>query len=155
MIKLSWTAMRCYRRESFVMCFRSSVLLRGRVLEGKGLQWLSCSQAVKMQMPGSTSCYRKRAHGLPLQPGVLLQEEVSEQVFSKERRRLQAKHLWMEVKLQWGVLADRQSPHWEVQRRTRCSAFWQGRQTQPHRPVWRKISSWCWNQRSLSMVEEM
>ena len=51
-----------------------------------------------------------------------LTEEVSEQVFSKERRRLQAKHLWMEVKLRWRVLADR-APHWEVQRRTRCSAF--------------------------------
>ena len=36
-----------------------------------------------------------------------LTEEVSEQVFSKERRRLQAKHLWMEVKLRWRVLADR------------------------------------------------
>ena len=34
-------------------------------------------------------------------------EEISEQVFSKERRRLQARHLWMEVKLRWGVLADR------------------------------------------------
>ena len=33
-------------------------------------------------------------------------EEVSEQIFSKERRRLQAKHLWMEVKLRWRVLAD-------------------------------------------------
>eukprot|EP00434_Breviolum_minutum_P033671 symbB.v1.2.029795.t1/scaffold3289.1/size59672/4 len=36
-----------------------------------------------------------------------LTEEVSEQIFSKERRRLQAKHLWMEVKLRWRVLADR------------------------------------------------
>ena len=36
-----------------------------------------------------------------------LTEEVSEQVFSKERRRLQPNHLWMEVKLRWRVLADR------------------------------------------------
>ena len=36
-----------------------------------------------------------------------LTEEISEQVFSKERRRLQAKHLWMVVKLRWGVLVDR------------------------------------------------
>ena len=36
-----------------------------------------------------------------------LTEEVSEQVFRKERRRLEAKHLWMEVKLRWRVLADR------------------------------------------------
>ena len=36
-----------------------------------------------------------------------LTEEISEQTFRKERRRLQAKHLWMEVKLSWHVLADR------------------------------------------------
>ena len=38
MIRPSWTALGCYRRVSFVMCFRRSVLLRGRVLEGKGLR---------------------------------------------------------------------------------------------------------------------
>ena len=36
-----------------------------------------------------------------------LAEEISEQVFRKERHRLQAKHLWIEVKLRWQVLADR------------------------------------------------
>ena len=36
-----------------------------------------------------------------------LTEEISAQVFSKERRRLQAQHLWMVVKLRWGVLVDR------------------------------------------------
>ena len=36
-----------------------------------------------------------------------LTEEISEQVFRKERRRLQAKHLWIEVKLRWRVLEDR------------------------------------------------
>ena len=55
-----------------MMCFRRSVQLRGRVLVGKGLQLLSCCQAVKMRMTGSISCYRKRTYGLPLQPGVLL-----------------------------------------------------------------------------------
>ena len=34
-------------------------------------------------------------------------EELSAQVFSKERRRLQAHHLWMVVNLKWGVLVDR------------------------------------------------
>ena len=38
MIRPSWTAMGCYRRVSFVMCFRRSVRLRGRVLGGKGLR---------------------------------------------------------------------------------------------------------------------
>ena len=36
-----------------------------------------------------------------------LTEEISAQVFSKERRRLQAQHLWMVVNLKWGVLVDR------------------------------------------------
>ena len=36
-----------------------------------------------------------------------LTEEITEKTFRKERRRLQAKHLWMEVKLSWNVLADR------------------------------------------------
>ena len=36
-----------------------------------------------------------------------LTEEISEKTFRKERRRLQAKHLWMEVKLSRHVLADR------------------------------------------------
>ena len=36
-----------------------------------------------------------------------LNEEISAQVFSKERKRLQAFHLWMDVKLRWGVLLDR------------------------------------------------
>ena len=36
-----------------------------------------------------------------------LTEEISEKTFRKERRSLQAKHLRMEVKLSWHVLADR------------------------------------------------
>ena len=36
-----------------------------------------------------------------------LTEEISDKTFRKERRMLQAKHLWMEVKLSWQVLADR------------------------------------------------
>ena len=40
-----------------------------------------------------------------------LAEEISAQVFSKERRRLQAQHLWREVKLRWGVLLDRMYVH--------------------------------------------
>ena len=36
-----------------------------------------------------------------------LTEEISDQTFRKEQRRLQAKHLWMEVRLSWHVLAGR------------------------------------------------
>ena len=58
-------------------------------------------------------------------------EEISDQVFSKERRRLEARHLWTTV---GGACRPdvRQSPHREVQKRTGCSALRQGRQTQPH-----------------------
>ena len=72
-----------------MMCFRRSVLLLGRMFEGKGLQLVSCCQAVKMRMTGSTTFTTRST----------LTEEFSEQVFSKERRRLQAK-------LRWQVLAD-------------------------------------------------
>ena len=34
-------------------------------------------------------------------------EVITEKTFRKERHRLQAKHLWMEVKLSWNVLSDR------------------------------------------------
>ena len=34
-------------------------------------------------------------------------EVITEKTVRKERRRLQAKHLWMEVKLSWNVLTDR------------------------------------------------
>eukprot|EP00434_Breviolum_minutum_P025272 symbB.v1.2.022328.t1/scaffold1974.1/size94090/4 len=36
-----------------------------------------------------------------------LTEVITEKTFRKERCRLQAKHLWMEVKLSWNVLSDR------------------------------------------------
>ena len=73
MIKLSWTAILCYRRAFSVMCFRRSVQLRGRALVEKGLRLPSCCRAVKMRMTGSISCCRKRTYGLPFQPGVLSQ----------------------------------------------------------------------------------
>ena len=34
-------------------------------------------------------------------------EMITEKTFRKERRRLQAKHLWMEIKISWNVLFDR------------------------------------------------
>ena len=71
MIKLSWTAIRCYRRAFSVMCFCKNAQQRGRALVEKGLRLPSCCRAVKMRMTGSTSCCRKRTSGLLLQPGVL------------------------------------------------------------------------------------
>ena len=88
------------------MCFRRSVQLRGRVPVRKGLQLPSCCLAVKMRMTLNFMLSQKNLWPTFTTRGTLT-EEVSEQVFSKERRRLQAKHLWMEVKLRWQVLADR------------------------------------------------
>ena len=74
---------------------------------GQRLTVSLCCRAVKMQMTGLTSCCRKRTYGPPLQPGGLSQRRFPKKIFRKERRRLQVKHLWMEVKLRWHVLADR------------------------------------------------
>ena len=81
-----------------ILCdvFRRSVLLRGRALEVKGLQLVA-----------QLYIGRRRTFGLPLQPGVLSQTKSQHRYSAKERRRLQAQHLWMEVKLRWGVLVDR------------------------------------------------
>ena len=126
-----------------MMCFRRSVLLRGRALEGERL-------TVGIMLPGRQDAddwlnfmLSQKNFGLPnLWPTFTtrgtLTEEISEQVFSKERRRLQAKHLWMVVKLRWGVLADRmyvKAPTGKSKEEPGCSALRQGRQTQPHRPI--------------------
>ena len=34
-------------------------------------------------------------------------EMITEKTFRKERRRLQAKHLWMDIKISWNLLLDR------------------------------------------------
>ena len=70
-----------------------------------------------------------------------LTEEISEQVFSKERRRLQAKHLWMVVKLRWGVLVDRmyvKAPTGKSEEELDALLF--------DRAARREKVSWCWNQ---------
>ena len=40
-----------------------------------------------------------------------LTEELTVQAFSKEKRRLQAEHLWMNINLKWKVLSDRMYVH--------------------------------------------
>ena len=105
MIKLCWAAVLCYRKASCAMFSHRNVQLHGRALQVKDLRSLLCCRDVKMQMTGLTSCCRKRTYGPPLQPGELSQRRF--QTFRKERRRLQAKHLWMEVRLSWHVLAGR------------------------------------------------
>ena len=107
MTKLSWTAMRCYRRVSFVMCFRRSVQLRGRALEEKGSPLVSCWPGRQDADDWLNFMLSQKNLWPTFTTRGTLTEEISEQVFSKERRRLQARHLWMVVKLRWGVLADR------------------------------------------------
>ena len=52
-----------------------------------------------MRITGSTSCYRRRTWWPTFTTRSTLTEEISAQVFSKERRRLQAQPLWMVVNL--------------------------------------------------------
>ena len=88
------------------MCFRRSVLLLA------GCSWrkaYGCHHAAGRQDADDWLNFmlsQKNLWPTFTTRGTLI-EEVSEQVFHEERRRLQAKHLWMEVQLRWRVLADR------------------------------------------------
>ena len=71
-----------------------------------------------------------------------LTEEISEQVFSKERRRLQARHLWMVVKLRWRVLADRM--YVKIQQPVTTSTY-----TKYGQRYWRQPATKIQNKRNL------
>ena len=156
MTKLSWTAMRCYRRVSFVMCFRRSVLLRGRALAEKGLQLVSCWQAVKMRMTGWTSCYRRRTYGLPLQLGALSLRRSLNRSSAKCGAGCRPSICGWWSSYGGGCLltecTSKPPPGSPKENSMLCSSTGQ---TQPHRPIWREKVSWVWNQRSPGMVEEM
>ena len=84
MIKLSWTAMRCYRRVSFVMCFRRSVSAAWQGARGERL-------TVGIMLPGRQDAddwlnfmfIAEETYGLPLQPGVLSQRRSQNRSSSK------------------------------------------------------------------------
>ena len=122
MIKLSWTAIPCYRRAFFVMCFRRSVQLRGRALEGKGLRLPSCYRAVRMRMTGSISCCRKRTFGPLLQPGVLSLRRSPNRCFARRGAHYRPSICGWRSSCSGGCLLTvqyvHQGPHWEAQRRT-------------------------------------
>ena len=104
MTKLFWTAILCYRKGILCDVFsqKCSAAWQGApgqiaiMLPGRqdADDWLNFMLSQKNLWPTFTT------RGS-------LTEEISEKTFRKERRRLQAKHLWMEVKLSWHVLADR------------------------------------------------
>ena len=71
---------------------------------GEGLP-LPCCRAVKMRMTRSISCCRKRTCDPILQPGVLWLRRSPNRSFV--RSGAGCRHLWMEVKLRWRVLAGR------------------------------------------------
>ena len=91
--------------------FHQSVQLHGRALLEKGLLLPLCFLTVKWQMTGLISCCRKGTFGPPLLSKGLPQKRSPKQPFRKERHRLQAKHLWMEIKLSWNVLSDGMYTH--------------------------------------------
>ena len=102
----SWTAMECYRGYPLRCVFAEVLgcvpgcsgerLTVGIMLPGaqEADDWLNFMLSQKNLWPTFTT------RGT-------LNEEISAQVSSKERKRLQAFHLWMDVKLRWGVLLDR------------------------------------------------
>ena len=96
--------MLCYRKASYVMFSRKSVQLHSRALLDKGLRSPLCCLAVRWQMTGWTSCCSKESIATFTTKGTPT-EVITEKTFRKELRRLQAKHLWMEVKLSWNVLS--------------------------------------------------
>ena len=56
-------------------------------------------------MNGLTSCFHKGTCGPPSKGAPT--ERITERTFRKERRRLQAKHLWMDIKITWDLLFNR------------------------------------------------
>ena len=79
-----------------------AVLLQKGILCDVFLQMCSC-----MAGRSWSKAYGRHYAAWPsIRRSLRLSQEISEQTFRKERRRLQAKHLWMEVKLSWNVLSD-------------------------------------------------
>ena len=111
-----------------------------------------------MRMTGSTLCYRRRNLWPTFTTRGTLTEEMSAQGFSKERRRLQAQHLWMVVKLRWGVLVDRmyvKAPTGKSKEELDALLFDRAARRNRTDPYEEKKYRGGWNQRSPSMVEEM
>ena len=90
-----------------VMFSRKSVQLHGRALLVKGLRSPLCCRAVKMADDWLDFMLSQKNLWPTFTTRGALTEVITEKTFRKERRRLQAKHLWMEVKLSWNVLSNR------------------------------------------------
>ena len=136
MIKLFWIAILCYKKASLCDVFSQKCSAAWQGAPGQRL-------TVAIMLPGRQPAddwldfmlSQKNLWPTFATRGTLT-EVISDrrQTFRKERRRLQAKHLWMEVKLSWNVLAARMlhsGSDWEVTRATLYTAFQQGRQGQP------------------------
>ena len=94
--------------------------------------------AVRWQMTGLTSCCHKGTYGPPLLPRGL---------------RLQAKHLWVEVKLSWNVLSDRMYtiPTGKWREQLYEVLFNKAARGKPQ-SLWRESIPWTCPQRSPGMV---
>ena len=154
MIKLYWIAMGCYRRAFSVTCFRRNVLLLGRwtayserhVARPPRCGWLAQLHVIAEELVAYLH-NAEYSHRGNLSTGIQQRTaKAAGPAFVDGGQSKVGGASWPNV---------RQSTHWEIQRRFRCSALWQGRQTQPHRPLrWEEVS-WGWNQRGPKMVEDM
>ena len=88
-------------------CLCRSVLLHGRALEEKGLQLVSCCQGRQDADDWLNFMLSQKNLWPTFTTRGTLAEEISAQVFSKERRRLQAQHLLEGSQVTVGVLVDR------------------------------------------------
>ena len=80
-----------------------------------------------------------------------LTEGMTEKTLRKERRRLQAKHVWMEVKLNWTVLTNRiytVAPTGKSREQLYALLFNRGSQKNPHEkkaysgPDYKAVQAW-------------
>ena len=100
MTKLFWTVMLCCRKASCAMSSRKSAQRHGKVLQDKGLRSPVCCLADKFMLSQRNLWPTFTTKGAPT-------EMITEKTFRKEQRRLQAKHLWMDIKISWNLLLNR------------------------------------------------
>ena len=87
-------------------CCRKSALLPGKVLQASGLESPLCCLEGNWPMTGLTTCSVKGTYGPCTTKGASA-EPVTVKNLQKERRRLRAKHLWMDMKVIWDMLSNR------------------------------------------------
>ena len=132
--------MLCSRGHS-LWCIFAEVFSCVAGLVRKDSHLLSCCRTVKMQMTDSISCYRKRICGPPLETGVLsLRRSPNRSLVRSGADCRPSICGWRSSCCGVCLLTECvPKPPLQSTKKNLYSSFWQGRQAQPHRPIWRKI----------------